>query len=372
MKIKKATLYAVQLPLVEPFIVSYKKYTAMPSIIVRLETEDGFIGFGEGTPDEHVTGETYEGTFKALQHYLLPIIINHHPFDIEDLHEKMDRILYGNPTAKAAIDIACYDLMGKITQKPVYQLIGGCYHQRLHVTKVISINDPEVMAKEALQSVSAGYQSLKIKVGTTPEDDMVRLRGIKEAIDTLDTPVKWRVDVNQGWRSPIKVLPIIKGLENLGIDWLEQPILADDIEGLNQLRKNTSIPIMIDEGLKNSWDLRRVINYQAADIINIKLMKCGGIYPALKLVSQAEMGGLTCQIGSMVESSVASSAGIHLSAAKKNIISNELTGPLLFKNDIGDLAYKIPYIYPPEVPGLGIKVDENKLLAMTEDKLTIN
>ncbi len=176
MKIASVGIYAIRLPLIRPFIVSYHAYRDMPTILVKVETDDGQIGYGEATPDEHVTGETWESTFAVLQYKLAPAVIGESPFQIERIHEKMSAAVYGCPAAKAAIDIACYDLMGKACGQPVYNLLGGKYHDSLAVPYVISILDPEVMAREAADAVQAGYTTIKVKVGTDPVVDIERIR----------------------------------------------------------------------------------------------------------------------------------------------------------------------------------------------------
>lgn len=140
---------------------------------------------------------------------------------------------------------------------------------------------------------------------------------------------------------------------------------ASQIDALARIRMKTDIPIMADEALIGMREMREIIAKQAADRVNIKLMKCGGLYPAQKLIHQAEMAGIECQIGAMVESSIASSAGLHLAFSKKMVTSIEITGPLRFTKDVGDLRYDIPYVSLPDKPGLGIEVDENVLLELT-------
>lgn len=113
MKITAIHLYAIRLPLRDPFVISYGSYSDMPSVIVKMETDEGIIGYGEGVADDHVTGESWESTFHTLKHTLAPALIGQNPMNIEKIHDMMDNTIYGVPTAKAAIDIACFDIMGK-------------------------------------------------------------------------------------------------------------------------------------------------------------------------------------------------------------------------------------------------------------------
>lgn len=362
MKITSIAIYAIRLPLKQPFVISYHTYKDMPSIIVKVETDEGLIGYGEAVPDEHVTGETWEGTYQVIKHTLGPAILGINPMEIEKVHEIMDKLIYQAPAAKAAIDIACYDLIGKKLQVPVYQLIGGRYHEQFPITHVLSIGEPEKMATEALEQVSKGYTSFKIKVGRDVNGDVAR---IKAVADSVKDKAVIRVDVNQGWQTAAATLKGIKALETVDIDWLEQPVSADDIDGMAFIRSHSTVSLMIDEGLKGARELKEIIQKNACDRINIKLMKCGGILPAVKLAYQAELAGIECQVGSMVESSIASSAGFHVSFSKKNITSVELTGPLKFSKDIGDLHYDIPHISLKDQPGLGVNIDEEILKELT-------
>nr|WP_263323657.1 dipeptide epimerase [Neobacillus sp. Marseille-Q6967] len=362
MKIKSIKLYAIHLPLKEPFIVSYHTYHHMPSIIVKIETDEGITGYGEGVADEHVTGETWEGTYHILKNTIGPALLGKNPLEIERIHEQMNQMIYGAPTAKAAIDIACYDIMGKKFGVPVYQFVGGRYHEEFPITHVLSIAEPEKMAAEAELMVKQGYRSFKMKVGTKVQEDVARIKAVRERVGW---DILIRVDVNQGWRNSATTLAALEKLQGLAIDWLEQPLSADDIEGMVEVKAKASIPLMIDEGLKGTREMREIIQKRAADKVNIKLMKCGGIYPAVKLAHQAELAGIECQVGSMVESSIGSAAGFHVAFSKKNITSVELTGPLKFAKDVGNLTYDVPFIRLTEKMGLGIDINEETLEELT-------
>lgn len=362
LKIQSIEIFAIQLPFQHPFVVSYTRYDTMPSIIVKITTDEGIVGYGEGVPDEHVTGETWESTFSVLKHVLAPAVLGTDPLNFAALHEIMNRKISGVPTAKAAIDIACFDLAGKALGVPVYTLLGGRIHERFPITAVLSMDTPENMAKVAGERKQEGYRSFKIKVGSNIYQDIERIQAI---YDTIGKTCRFRVDVNQGWKTEANALTAIRLIKDLPIDWLEQPVEASQIDALASIRRKTDIPIMADEALIGMREMREIIAKQAADRVNIKLMKCGGLFPAQKLVHQAEMAGIECQIGSMVESSIASSAGLHLAFSKKMVTSIEITGPLRFTKDVGNLHYDIPYVSLPTKPGLGIEVDENVLSELT-------
>ncbi|MBO0588550.1 dipeptide epimerase [Sporosarcina sp. E16_8] len=362
MKIAEIEIFAIHLPLYEPFVISYATYDYMPSIIVKITTDAGIVGYGEGVADEHVTGESWKGTFEILKNTLAPKLIGENPMNMERIHELMDAEIYGVPTAKAAIDIACYDVAGKALGIPVYNLLGGRYHEEFPITHVLSIAAPEAMAREAEEHVAAGYRSMKMKVGTNVADDVLRIQAVR---DRVGEEIAIRVDVNQGWENSANTLQGLQKLQDCSLDWLEQPVRADDIDGMVEVKSKSSTPMMIDEGCRGVRDMKEIIAKRAADKVNIKLMKCGGIYPATKLAHMAEMAGIECQIGSMVESSIGSAAGFHVAFSKKIITSVELTGPLKFSKDVGNLHYDVPFIRLSDKPGLGIDIDEQVLLELT-------
>ena len=362
MKITAIHLYAIHLPLHEPFVISYHTYYFMPSIIVKIETDEGITGYGEAVADEHVTGETWESAYQIIKNTLAPAVLGHNPMEIERLHDVMNTSIYTAPTSKAAIDIACFDIIGKKLKQPVYQLIGGRYHDEFPITHVLSIAEPDVMANEAAAHIAMGYQSFKMKVGTNAKQDVKRIQAVRARVGE---DIAIRVDVNQGWKNSSTTLAALHQLQNCNLDWIEQPVMADDIDGMVEIKSKSMIPLMIDEGLKGSREMLEILQKRAADKVNIKLMKCGGIYPAVKLAHQAELAGLDCQIGSMVESSIGSAAGYHVAFSKKNITTVELTGPLKFSKDIGNLAFDVPYIRLSDNPGLGVEINEETLRELT-------
>lgn len=369
MKITEIEIFAIQLPLIDPFVISYATYDTMPSIIVKLTTDTGLVGYGESVADEHVTGESWDSTFHVLKSTLAPTILGANPMNIERIHDIMNKAIFAVPAAKAAVDIACYDVVGKTLGVPVYVLLGGRYHEKFPITHVLSIGTPDKMADEAAIRVKQGYRSFKMKVGTNVSDDVKRIRAVQERVSD---DIAIRVDVNQGWKSSAATIQALDKLSGVTLDWLEQPISANDIDGMAEVKAKSTTPLMIDEGLRAIPEMREIIAKRAADKVNIKLMKCGGIYPATKLAHMAEMAGIDCQIGSMVESSIGSAAGFHVAFSKKVITSVELTGPLKFAKDIGNLNYDVPFIQLNERPGLGIDIDKQTLndLTIHSEKIT--
>lgn len=362
MRISRATITLLDVPLLEPFVVAYASYASMPSIILTLETDDGIVGYGESVPDAHITGETPIGTLEALKSELVPAVTGMDPRDITAVHRRLNQALKGCGAAKAAIDIACWDLAGKAAGRPVYALLGGRRPEQPTIARVMSILSPEVLAGQAVQAREEGYRHLKMKLGSTDGQDIERVRAVREAIGN---DLSIRVDANQGWADPATARTMIRKLEPFDIDWFEQPILADDLDGFRLLRSHTGARLMADEAIVNAQDLATVVRDRSVDMVNLKLMKSGGITPCHRLATQAELGGLSVQIGSMLETSVASAAGFHLALSHPNIVSTELSGPMRFANEPGNLRYEIPEVHVSDRPGLGVDVDLDVLAELT-------
>lgn len=358
MKITNVDIYHIELPLKEPFIISYATYDVMPSIIVKIQTSDGIVGYGESVPDEHVTGESAHSVYQALKHYLVPAILGEDPRNIQLIHERMNEALVHNGAAKAAIDIACYDILGKYSELPIYTLLGGRKEEQPMIPKVLSILEPEQLASQAKEALAEGYKEIKMKLGVDHRKDIARVKAVREAVGP---DILIRADINQGWKNVQLTKQMITQLEPYHLSWIEQPIDAMDTSLFRILKASTNAPLMADESIVHKQDLRTLIEHRSVDYINIKLMKTGGIYPAYQLATQAELFGMHCQIGSMVESSIASAAGFHVALSKKNIISTEISGPTKFTVDTGDLEYKLPYVHITDQPGLGITIDESAI-----------
>lgn len=355
MRIVAARIHTIRLPLREPFIVAYARWDSMPSVLLELETESGMIGWGEAVPDEVVTGEHYRATAEILRHVLVPAVLGRTAADIDSAHGRMGALIRGNAAAKAAVDIALHDVLGHAATLPLHSLLGGSPRQHLTYPRVISVGEPSVMAQSAEAAVADGYDQIKIKVGA--DDVRIDLDRIRAVCEAVGSRAEVRVDVNQHWKTPAIAVPAIRSLEGLALKWVEQPVDLTDVRGLAHVRSATSVPVMADEAVHDMSSLLAVIEAGAADAVNIKLMKAGGIQPAVAMIAAAEAAGVQAQIGSMVESSVGSAAGYQVAAARGHVQSTELTGPLLFSHDVGDLAYQPPRVRLSDAPGLGVQVD---------------
>ncbi len=353
MKITKIDTAEISIPLVTPFKTALRTVDSVNDVVIRITTDDGHAGFGEAPPTAVITGDTRGSILCAIEDFIAPSLIG---MEIEDLDGIMGRIhgcILKNTSAKAAVDMAVYDLFAKSCNKPLYKVLGG-RKKEIETDLTISVNGVEEMVEDSVKAVSQGFRILKIKVGKDGAGDVERIRAIRQAVGP---DIKLRIDANQGW-SPKEAVRIIRTMEDMGIgmDLVEQPVKAHDFEGMKFVTGQVDTPILADESVFSSEDAIRIIQERAADLINIKLMKTGGIHEALKICAIAESFGVECMIGCMLESKIAVSAAAHLAAGKGIITRADLDGPSLCKEDpyTGGPVFEGPRILMGEEAGLGI------------------
>lgn len=354
MKIKDIKLGKIVVPLKTPFKTALRTVNSVEDIIVKVETDEGIYGLGEAAPNAVVTGDTLGSIKDAVENFIKKNIIGIEVSNIEEIFNKIDNSMVHNSSAKAAVDMAIYDIYGKVNKAPLYKLLGG-YRNNITTDLTISVNDPEEMIEDSKKAVALGYKTLKIKVGTDENLDIERIKAIRSEVPKN---INIRVDANQGW-TPKEAVRIINNFErnSLNIEFVEQPVKAYDRAGLKFVTDHVSIPVMADESVFTPEDAEEIIKNRAADLINIKLMKTGGIHNALKICSLAEMYDVKCMIGCMLEAKVSVTAATHLAMAKKVISIIDLDGPVLCKEDpvIGGAVFNNSDIKVSEAFGLGIE-----------------
>lgn len=354
MKITDIKLGHISVPLKKPFKTALRTVNSVEDIIVKIETDSGNVGYGEAPPTAVITGDTTGSIIGAIEEYIKPQLLGKDIENFEELMLILDKSLLKNTSAKAAVDIALYDLYGQMLKAPLYKIWGG-YRKEIITDITISVNDAEQMAKDSLEAIALGYDTLKIKVGKDPSLDIERMKAIRNAVGY---DVRLRIDANQGWK-PKEAVRILRSMEDAGmnLELVEQPVIAHDIEGLKFVTDNVGIPVMADESVFSPKDALKIMQLRAADYINIKLMKTGGLHNALKICSAAEIYGMECMLGCMLEAKVSVTAAVHLAAAKSIITKIDLDGPVLCSEDpiIGGAVFNNYSITLPDKPGLGIE-----------------
>ena len=353
MKIAKIEVGEVKIPLVTPFKTALRTVDCVNDIVIKVTADDGQIGFGEAPPTAVITGDTLGSIRCAIQDFIAPNLIGMDIFDIDGIMKKLHGCILKNTSAKAAVDMAVYDLYAKALNQPLYKVLGG-RKNRIETDLTISVNAVDEMVSDSVKAVEQGFQILKIKVGKEGLEDIKRIEAIRKAVGD---GIAIRVDANQGWTAK-EAVKIISTMEDKGIvmDLVEQPVHAHDFKGMQYVTKHVYTPILADESVFTAEDAIRIIEGRAADLINIKLMKTGGIYEALKICSIAEIYGVECMIGCMLESKIAVSAAAHFAAAKGIITRADLDGPSLCSIDPyeGGPIYQGADIIMNDTPGIGI------------------
>jgi L-alanine-DL-glutamate epimerase-like enolase superfamily enzyme len=333
--------------------------------IVRIETDEGTVGIGEAQADIGFFGNTLEELCAAIDGYLGPQLHGRDPFDLELL---LDLLAYReNTCARAGIDLALHDLLGKALGVPATTLLGGSCRTRVAVALEIPGGPPEEMAAACVAFVEQGVRAFKAKIGGIVEADAERLQAIREAVGP---DITLRADANQGY-GPKEAIRLCRLAERAGVslELLEQPVAASDLAGMALVRQSVETLIEADESCFSLQDAMQIVRHDAADVLNVKLAKAGGLHAAKKIAAVAEAAGLRCVIGTSFGLGVEIAAKLHLAASTMNVVDaveftelgihgNLLSGP-------GAERLRLPlddgFLEVPIGPGLGAVVDEAAL-----------
>ena len=353
MKITAIKWEKLSIELDKPFVIATGVSTHAATMIIKIETDEGIVGYGEAKPSFAVTGESID-TVAAVLPLLSPALIGENPFALEKIHKTMEKVILRNSCVKAGIDIALHDIMGKKLEMPLYKLLGG-YKNSFATDMTVSIDTPEAMAREALAYKQEGFNVLKIKAGIDPTTDVEAMRQIREAVGPK---MRIRADANQGW-DVNTAINTINVYEQYGVEMVEQPVKHWDIDGLAYIRSRVKIALGADESLHIPEDAMKLAKANAVDMFNIKLMKSGGLYPALRINAIGEACGIPVMLGCMMETRIGNAASASLVAAQRNIIEADLDSFRHFegKGITGGFNLENGMITMLEKPGLGIDVD---------------
>ena len=354
MKITEVRLGLISVPLRVPFKTALRSVSSVEDVIVEIHTDTGAVGYGEAPPTGVITGDTTGAIIGAIRDHIAKTIIGRDVDDFEDLMIALNACIQKNTSAKAAVDMALWDLYGQLYKIPVYKLMGGA--KKSIVTDItISVNDPEEMVRDALNAIQRGYDCLKVKVGIDPELDVARLAAVRQAVGR---DIKLRIDANQAWNAK-QAVRILNQMQEKGLDieFVEQPVPAADLEGMQYVTRHADVPVLADESVFSPADALRIMQTGAADLVNIKLMKCGGITNALRIAAAAEVYGVECMIGCMLEAKISVNAAVELACAKKIITKIDLDGPVLCSEDhiLGGAVFDEKNITVSDAPGMGIQ-----------------
>jgi o-succinylbenzoate synthase len=367
MKITEIRFGMLRVPLKTPFKTALRSVEQVEDVVVMIHTDTGQVGYGSAPATAVITGDTHGSIVDAIRHYIAPRLVGQDIANLNRITGLVQGAMEKNSSAKAAVEIAVHDLWGQLYGAPLYKLLGG--GDPVITTDItISVDYIDKMVADSLAAVDRGFESLKIKVGKDIGVDIERTKAIHAAVEGR---ALLRLDANQGWTAKQAVYAL-QTLEEAGVklELVEQPVKAHDLEGLRYVTERVHTPVMADESVFGPMEVIELIRMRAADIVNIKLMKTGGISNAVRIADIAALHGIDCMIGCMLESSIGVAAAVHLAVAKANVITKvDLDGPSLCQYDPveGGVIFNESEITVTEAPGLGIR-EIRGLAPLSEDK----
>lgn len=352
----------LNVPLKTPFKTAMRTVKEIEDVVVIIETDTGNTGYGSAPATAVITGDTHGSIIEAIRKVISPALIGREIADLNNLTNIVQHSIVRNFSAKAALEIAIYDLYGQLYNAPLYKLLGGGDNV-ISTDITISVDYIDKMVEDTLAAIDLGFETLKVKVGKDPALDIERIKAIYAAVNER---ALIRLDANQGW-TPKQAVYVLRALEDSGVhlELLEQPVRGDDIEGMKYVNERIHTPVMADESSFGPREAIELIRSRAADIINIKLMKTGGISNAIKIADIAGVYGVNCMIGCMLESSIGVAAAAHIAVAKSSVITKvDLDTPFLSKFDpvTSGVEFNNSEIRITDKPGLGISKIENLTL----------
>jgi len=330
-KIQSITTEVKYVPLKTPFITALRRVENIEFVRVKVSCDNGLVGLGEAPATKAITGEDIEKILASIKS-LKELFMGKTQEEVLDILHTQTQI---GSSAKAALDMAFISLIAKEKNIPLFELLGADKAIALETDITISLKDVDEMLKDSKRAFSDGMEILKVKLG----NDINHAIKITETISRELPNAKILVDANQAW-SLNDSLKFVNALKDLKIELIEQPVVADDLDALKTITNATAIPILADEAAFNLSDVKKVMQSKSADIINIKLMKCGGLTNAVKILEYARENKITCMLGSMLEGPISINAALHLAMAYNDVIKYiDLDSPLLYKIPSDELDF---------------------------------
>jgi muconate cycloisomerase len=334
-------------------------HSESPFLIVKINTDEGIHGLGEVSCTAGWSGEDQVTAAHLIRAYLEPMLLGEDPTRIEHLTAKIRTKIANNPFTKSGLEMALWDILGKVAGLPVYKLLGGAVREFVPTKFSISGQPPEIAAEIASWAAELGFTTMKVKVGFPLEVDVARVRAVRDA---LGSGIRLGVDANGGW-SVAGAIATINALREFDIYFAEQPVPPVDVTWLAEVRAAVGLPVMADESVNIAQDAMAIARARAADILSVYVGKGGGIGPARKIAAVAEAAGLVCTVGSNLELGIASAAMIHLAMATPAIAAEiypcDILGPFFYEGDViaEPLLITAGAARPHAKPGLGVELD---------------
>ena len=373
MEIRHAEVILTKVPTVRAHKMSFATTIHQECVYIRIHTDEGFVGIGEAP---HMAGYSSAGETQAtvalqLRERLIPAILGKDPMQIEARQLDLERAVPWNPRAKSAINMALYDLVGKVLNTPVYNLLGGLVRDTVPLSWSIPIVDVEPAVTESEAMIKRGFKIIKLKTGhEDPQKDIERFQAIRDAVGN---DVRMRADANQAWDVPTAI-KVIRACEGHNIESMEQPVQMWDIDGLAEVRRATNTYIMADESANSPRDVIRLADKRAVDLISIYINNPGGIINAKKMAIVAEPVGIGCYVGGALEGPIGARACLHFAGSTPNVSWGcEMGGQFLLEEDLGmePIHFEDGALHVPHGPGLGGELDPDKVSKYQIDSFEI-
>jgi len=353
MKITRVVAWPIEMALAEPYTIAYETIASATNVLLRIETNAGYAGCGCAAPDLQVTGETPVTVLDALRDIAEPALLGEDPLRTGMLLERLRATLRPQPSAFAAVDMALHDLLGRVCGLPLWRLLGG-YRDRIETSVTIGILSLEETVQHARVWSGRGFRCLKLKGGRDVELDVARVLAVREA---LGKHAELRFDANQGYTVE-QAQRFVAETRPAAVAVFEQPTPKGQPSLLGEVAQSVPIPVMADESLMGLRDAFVLAREDLADMVNVKLMKVGGLAEALQVNAVARAAGLEVMVGCMDEAELSIAAGLAFALARPNVIYADLDGHLDLRDDPtrGGLNLRDGFLHPSEQPGLGIEV----------------
>lgn len=362
MRIKSAEAIAVSIPLTPErrMVSALGRHEVSRFVLVRLITDTGVEGVGEATVTPRWSGETVWGAKAIINHLLGPAVTGCDPADISAVTARMNEVTVYNWFARAAVEMACWDAVGKEAGRPVFDLLGGAVRP-LTIRNRFSLGAyaPEIAAERALERVAHGFTTIKVKVGTGAETDIARVQAVREAIGP---EIQLTIDANGGWNDR-EARYCLERMQDLNIELVEQPLPRGNYTELRKLRADLGIRVLADESCFDAVHLRELILQECCDAVTLYPGKQGGISEAKIMADMAAQAGIPCTIGSNLEWDVGAAAMMQFVVSTPNVRIEEIPGDCLgpcyheFSIVKSPLPVEGPFTTLPDGPGLGVEVD---------------
>ena len=326
--------------------------------VVGISDADGTVGYGY-MPSMSVVGESALSSEAIIQTLLAPVVKDRNFVGIQPVLKEIEQVLGGNCQTKFAIEEALWDLVAKKLRTPVVNLIGGACRREVPVMRMLGLKPPEETAAEAKALVDRGYRHVKVKIGLDENRDVETVHRVR---DLIGDEVFLSVDANQAY-APMQAVRVLNRLEDVHLGVVEQPVRRDDIRGMAFVRQRVAVPIMADEGIETATDALRHIDAGAMDAVSIKLWKMGGLYRSRDIASVCRAANVSIHVGSTAGSQLLEAMQLHFCASLPDLFGGAEIGEFesLTNDPASGLVVEHGALELPGAPGLGVKIDQNKL-----------